>query len=96
MLTTKQLGLDPEIADPKPVRKTNWLGNPIGPNESYYGNQLPNELPNESSVTGTVSTSKSRKQGKRRSTAWTKERRAAFAERVREYWRQRKQGNPRS
>ena len=42
-MTTKSVGIDADIANPKPVRPINWLGNPMKEGESYWGESLAEE-----------------------------------------------------
>ena len=43
MMTTKNAGMDPATANPKPVREINWCGNPMKEGDSYWGESKPQE-----------------------------------------------------
>jgi hypothetical protein len=91
MITTKSVGLiDPETANPKPVTGFDYAGQPMRPNSFYNGRP---EHQDPAANTVQVQQQKQpvvRIKRKRRPSAWTAEKRAAFAERMRNYWQQRK------
>jgi hypothetical protein len=95
MLTTKSVGITSETANPKPVTGFDYAGQPMKPNDFYNGRP---EHQDPSSSTSTVQEEKPlvvRIKRKRKRSGWTAEKRAAFAERMRNYWQQRKAGlNP--
>jgi hypothetical protein len=92
MLTTKSVGITPETANPKPVTGFDYAGQPMKPNDFYNGRP---EHQNPAAVQVHVQEQQPpvvRIKRKRKRSAWTAEKRAAFAERMRNYWQQRKLG----
>jgi hypothetical protein len=45
MMTTKSVGMDTDVANPKPVRHVNWTGQPMKEGESYWGESKPQPVP---------------------------------------------------
>jgi hypothetical protein len=93
MLTTKSVGITSETANPKPVTGFDYAGQPMKPG-SHYNGRPEHCDPAASTSTSTVAAGdapKTRMKRKRRS-AWTKEARAAFSQRMREYWAKRNAG----
>jgi hypothetical protein len=92
MLTTKSVGLDSETANPKPVTGFDYAGQPMKP-DSFYNGRPEHMDPDASTVpVWAEKSSVVRVKRKRRPSAWTAEKRAAFAERMRNVWIQRKSG----
>jgi hypothetical protein len=87
MLTTKSVGLDSETANPKPVTGFDYAGQPMKPN-SFYNGRPEHMAPAQAQKPAVVRVKRQRKPS-----AWTAEKRAAFAERMRNYWIQRKAGS---
>jgi hypothetical protein len=93
MITTKTAGLDPEIANPKPVTGFDYAGQPMKQG-SFYNGRPEHQDPAVQvhvQVQGQAAPLIHRKRHRKHS-AWTAEKRAAFAERMRNYWLQRKAG----
>ena len=79
VITTKNLGLDPATANPKPVTGFNYAGQPMKPGEHYNGRPEHMGKPAEASPGASQRTIQSHSQ-------WTPERRAAFGQKMRNYW----------
>lgn len=93
MLTTKSAGITSETANPKPVTGFDYAGQPMKPNDFYNGR--PEHQDPSTSTAAAEKQPVVRIKRKRKRSAWTAEKRAAFAERMRNYWIQRKSGpNP--
>jgi hypothetical protein len=45
MMTTKSVGMDTDVANPKPVRHVNWTGQPMKEGDSYWGESKPQPVP---------------------------------------------------
>lgn len=91
MLTTKSAGITSETANPKPVTGFDYAGQPMKPNSFYNGRPehcapAASDTP-QTRIPAAVQVQYKRK---RKPSAWTAEKRAAFAERMRQYWRERK------
>ncbi len=91
MLTTKSVGLTSETANPKPVTGVNYAGEPMKPGD-YYNGRLEHCAPDVANTHQTRVSATPTRRAKRKGSAWTAEKRAAFAERMRAYWQQRRSG----
>jgi hypothetical protein len=74
------------IADSKPITPLDWCGNPIKDGRSYWGNDDASQDAPPSPVKAPAT------RRKRVAGTMSPEKRAAFGQRMREYW-QRKKGN---
>jgi hypothetical protein len=45
IITTDKLGLNADVANPKPVRHLDWCGNPMKEGDSYWGASEPQPVP---------------------------------------------------
>jgi hypothetical protein len=96
MITTKSVGITAETANPKPVTGFDYAGQPMRPGSFYNGRPEHCDPAVSTStvqpVAAAVDTPGTRRKRNRRST-WSAEARAAFSQRMRNYWAQRK-ANP--
>jgi len=83
MITTQN------TANPKPVQQYNWTGNPIKPGETYYGTSNTGTAHSVSVVNAHVERIKRKRKA---GPTWSVEAKAAFGQRMREYWAKRKAG----
>ncbi len=84
VITTNIIGKSE--ANPKPVTGVNYAGEPMKPGD-YYNGRSEHCAPD---VANTQPARTPTRRAKRKGSAWTAEKRAAFAERMRNYWQQRK------
>jgi len=80
------------VANPKPVQQYNWTGNPIKPGETYYGSSTPQTRTASAQSVVQVFVPVQRKARRKRTSTWSAEAKAAFGQRMREYWAKRKAG----
>jgi hypothetical protein len=98
ILTTKLLGLDEkDKADPRPVTGINYAGQPMKPGEFYNGRPEHMDPEQRDAVVEIFDHGHEqpvRRRKPKRKSHWTPEKRAAFAQRMRNvaqnYWSQRK------
>ena len=89
MMTTKSIGMDTDVANPKPVRHVTWTGQPMKEGESYWGESKPQQ---ETATTESTSVQRVARPRKRRKPLgkMTEEARKAISERMRAYWSSRR------
>jgi hypothetical protein len=87
IITTDKLGLNADVANPKPVRHINWLGYPMKEGDSYWGKgDTPvavKEVAEDAPVVGVA-------RKKRKRVFKSAEARKAISERMRAYWSSRR------
>jgi hypothetical protein len=90
MITTKSVGITAETANPKPVTGFDYAGQPMKPDSFYNGRPEHQDPDAQVQVhVQAVDAPKARIKRKRKST-WSAEARAAFSQRMRNYWAMRK------
>jgi hypothetical protein len=89
MMTTKSVGMDTDVANPKPVRHVNWTGQPMKEGDSYWGESEPQEAKVEQ-----VQTVARPRKAKRNQSAWTPERRAEYGAKMKAWWQAKRNSAP--